>query len=403
MKADVQQVLGVVGTLRQLVRSSNVNPLSRNKPLDLPDPVITESLRAGKNYGTIVPSLTLDSSGMPRPGGVWTYDRPTTYHRLLGFDGYSHYAVPPIGIGWNAGISNGLNPIDWSGDDTAFIYLTIDRSQIPGNVEGCLHLPEMTFGGQAANAMYIWAAIISGGHVYAKRTSRSISQINTVAGKYDNIIFYIRSASGHTADFGGALASISNDFSIQLFIGGTAIDETAGNCATQNLANITYKYSLNCRDGMDVKSFTNVVAPWNKGLSASFSTLASLVYQETGNYRKFRFTNDAVVRLARSVIPEPSVQDFVYRVDVHFEGISGGFAGQPMPVDKVITQGAAASVPSGGSTTVTIPLKNIDVYAPVGEYSSVTLSISGARRDIDNYIELETRTYLIQQNSNTVL
>lgn len=392
VEMDVQPVLGVIGTNHELCISGNINPLAKKKPVNIPGKVsVTDAERKSVNYGIVIPELTISSS-RPEPGEPWSHAKPTSDYRVLDFDGYSHNSVPPVAIGWNSGVAGDAQPVDWANSDTAAIVLFVGRSS-RHHVTGGIELSDLKFDTRELSELYFWVALMTGNNLYLKRSDRTLAQI--VSSEYEAVLFYIRAASGHSADFNGELAGIADDYTFQVFIGTTSRD----GMTSRDIYSITRIFSLNCAGGMDVRDFGNVIAPWDKLLTVNMTTDARISLIGTGSFRRYEFVSDSISEFVRGVLSESSVQSFVYFVELQYIGPSGGFPEGSGYVDhKTIVGGTAISVGSGASVTKTINLNGIEFFATIDQTVVLAVNIMGARTAASTKKNLKTRSYLIQAN-----
>lgn len=401
--AEVAQCLASSsGDLGTLCVFPAINPLAKYKPVDLAlYTELTDAQRKTVNYGTGVPELINDEK-KPLDGDEWYHVKPTTVGRLLDFDGYAHRATPGVGIGWNSGSAGSVSPIDWANSESAAVVFFMIHDAI-GFVPGSMEMSDLKLGSLDLTQLYFWVAVMAGNNVYLKRSDRSIGAImsESQSSRLEVLMLYIRTTSTHDADFNGELRSISSDFTMQAFVGS---DSPYGQQLT-DVRDIPYKYSLNCRNHMDVQNFGNIVAPWDKLLTASITTIPLLVLLNTGAYRHYEFQAAGAATFVRGTIEEQSVQAFVYKVTGHFmtgQSGQGGFVGAEIVVEKDFVLDNAMSVPSGGSSVQPLGLMYQGVFAPIGETNIVTIRVRGARTAASTFKDLCNGSYVIFPD-NTVM
>lgn len=103
LKEDLANFFGLPANLGYIIKNADINIFARFKPVEVPNKVspITEQDRENAGHGITSPdtvlSITLTKDAIiDASANEWGYIRPSTKFRALDFDGYDHYAVPPI-------------------------------------------------------------------------------------------------------------------------------------------------------------------------------------------------------------------------------------------------------------------------------------------------------------------
>lgn len=98
VRADIAYVLGEnSGDVGTLCTSNNIKEWSAHKPVEHSSPGITTDQKfAELKYGLLPGEKLVSTITSGYDGFYWKYQKPTTWFRVLDFDGYNHNAVPPV-------------------------------------------------------------------------------------------------------------------------------------------------------------------------------------------------------------------------------------------------------------------------------------------------------------------
>ncbi len=97
IRGDIAAVLGVQsGDLAELCQNANVNRWSAHKPVEHNDPWNTTNQKfAELDYGLSIGVKTVSQIISDHSDFCWTYTKPSTWFRVMDFDGYNHNAAGP--------------------------------------------------------------------------------------------------------------------------------------------------------------------------------------------------------------------------------------------------------------------------------------------------------------------